>query len=80
METVQCAISEELYGGKPIAKDNKETSSEKKNGSNGCNPLILEMWPCSLEIIFHVYYLSFSILLACLSYKIFESGREKNFL
>ena len=52
----------------------------KKNGSNGYNPLILEMWPCSLEIIFHVYYLSFSILLACLSYKNFKSGMEKNFL
>lgn len=66
--------------GSGLQRDNKETSSKKKNGSNDYNPLILEMWPCSLEIIFHVYYLSFSILLACLSYKNFKSGREKNFL
>ena len=65
--------------GSRLQRDNKETS-KKKNGSNGYNPLILEMWPCSLEIFFHVYYLSFSILLACLSYKNFKSGMEKNFL
>ena len=50
-------------GGKLITKRYKETSGEKSR-SDDSNLLFLEMWPCSLEITFHVCYLYFSIFLA----------------